>query len=541
MSDIHDPGLLLDLHSSRILVVDDEPSSLVLLQQFLGASGFGDVTTTDDPRTALQLFQELQPDLVILDMMMPYLDGVAVMERLGQIMPHDDHVPVLVVTADASRQARLRALSAGATDFLTKPVELAEVQLRVRNLLTTRLLHKHVSSQREGLRDRLAHQASALSTVHDAGEKIMASLDEDEIARRLLAAVSERPGFSGAVLRLADGDGHLRQRCAAGDAAAIRALRVVPGHAARQRRAVARGEVGTFFVPEPDAGTVLAGWYLPLRGHDRGLGLLEVVGTPAITQEPNAEVLTSLCGQVGAALENARLYEEVVLREGQLKDLVGGILTAQERERRQVALEIHDGLAQSAAVIHQQLQIYARGHPPRSAAGQEGMARLVDLAGRVVAEARQVIAGLRPTALDEAGLAQALREEVALMAQRGWEIEYKEALGRARLAPETETALFRVAQEALSNIRKHAGSTRVVVRLERRRGSVQLEVRDWGRGFSPELALAPSPGERVGLSSMKERIAMVGGEITICSGLGEGTRVSVTAPVHKLRHRPRVA
>ncbi len=114
----------------------------------------------------------------------------------------------------------------------------------------------------------------------------------------------------------------------------------------------------------------------------------------------------------------------------------------------------------------------------------------------------------------------------------GYEARYEVTLGEERLPAALETALFRVTQEALSNVRKHAETDRVFVALGRQNGVVRLEVRDWGRGFEPaEVASGGGPGERVGLSSMRERVALLGGELEIRSGAGEGTSVTAEVPL----------
>ena len=127
-----------DLSSARILIVDDEPVNVRLLERVLNGAGYHDLVTTTDPRTVLELYRQAEPDLVLLDLMMPHMDGLAVLAQLRAERPDGAFVPVLVLTADATEQAKRTALEAGANDFLTKPFEHFEVLLRIRNLLDTR-------------------------------------------------------------------------------------------------------------------------------------------------------------------------------------------------------------------------------------------------------------------------------------------------------------------------------------------------------------------------------------------------------------------
>jgi signal transduction histidine kinase len=150
------------LFNMRILVVDDEPMNLVLLSEIIEEAGFTTVQTTTDPREVSTLLTEYRPDLLLLDLMMPHLDGFAVMEQLRGTLPADAFLPVLVLTADANPGTKRRALAAGATDFLTKPFDQNEVILRIKNLLRTRLLHTQLQAHNAALNDVVAERTACL-------------------------------------------------------------------------------------------------------------------------------------------------------------------------------------------------------------------------------------------------------------------------------------------------------------------------------------------------------------------------------------------
>jgi len=151
---------------------------------------------------------------------------------------------------------------------------------------------------------------------------------------------------------------------------------------------------------------------------------------------------------------------------------------------------------------------------------------------QTVGEARNVIADLRLTVLDDFGLATAIRQQVERLGGPDRRIDYEETLGGERLPAAVETALYRVAQEALTNVRKHATSARAQVTLHRLDESVRLRVRDWGRGFrTDEVTNGGGPGERVGLSSMRERVALLGGSFKLHSEPGVGTEVVAEVPL----------
>lgn len=218
-------------------------------------------------------------------------------------------------------------------------------------------------------------------------------------------------------------------------------------------------------------------------------------------------------------------------REHRLGELVGKLIAAQEEERRRVAYEVHDGLTQTAAAAHLYLQAFVEDHPPASATGRAELDRALGLVRKTVVEARHVIEGLRPAALDGFGLATAIRLEIEGLRSEGWQVDYEDDLGDERLPAEIETALFRVAQEALTNARKHARTTRASGALARRGKTLCLEVRDFGCGFDPSSPTSNGPGERVGLAGMRERVALLGGELKIHSRPGAGTRVIAEVPL----------
>lgn len=219
-------------------------------------------------------------------------------------------------------------------------------------------------------------------------------------------------------------------------------------------------------------------------------------------------------------------------RERQLEELVGKLVTAQEEERRRVAREMHDGLTQVAIAAHQHLQAFAATQPLSSVAGRGELDRALKLAQQTVKEARLIIEGLRPTALDDFGLAIALKLLVEQFREEGWEVGYEEALGQERPPAEVETTLYRITQEALTNARKHANTARARVALVRRGSRVCLEVRDYGCGFDTSaMRPAHGPGEGMGLSAMRERISLLGGKLTIRSRPGSGTSVIAEVPL----------
>jgi CheY-like chemotaxis protein len=133
-----------DILNAHILLIDDADNNLRLLEELLHREGFNNVLSSADSTKAMDLFNAFEPDLILLDLMMPQLDGYMVLEQLRKRVPKDEYLPVLVLTADATIAAKRKALALGAKDFLTKPFDHLETMLRVWNLLETRMLYRHL-------------------------------------------------------------------------------------------------------------------------------------------------------------------------------------------------------------------------------------------------------------------------------------------------------------------------------------------------------------------------------------------------------------
>jgi putative two-component system response regulator len=147
---------------ARILIVDDQPANVELLEKLLTKVGYRFLRGTTDPRTVPKLFVEFCPDLVLLDLHMPQVDGFGVMEQLAALIPDGVFLPILVLTADVNDGVRRRALAGGAHDFLIKPFDATEVWLRIANLLRTRYLYLQLAQQNDSLEARVRQRTEEL-------------------------------------------------------------------------------------------------------------------------------------------------------------------------------------------------------------------------------------------------------------------------------------------------------------------------------------------------------------------------------------------
>ena len=150
----------VDLQFKRIMIVDDEEANRVILKGILQRGGFTQIMALEDPRQAVERFLSFEPDLLIVDYHMPGVTGLALMDRLQPHLP--EYFPILMLTADVRQELREQALASGAKDFLNKPVNAAEVQLRVRNLLEARHFHGELQKQNERLEEKVSARTEQL-------------------------------------------------------------------------------------------------------------------------------------------------------------------------------------------------------------------------------------------------------------------------------------------------------------------------------------------------------------------------------------------
>ncbi len=216
------------LEGMRILMIDDEEANLRALTRLLDRAGYREVQSTSDPREGADLFRAVQPDLLLLDLRMPYLDGFEVMEALGALIPPQEYFPILVLTGDMTPEVRERALRSGARDFLNKPFDLTEVLLRIRNLLETRLMHLRLAGHAATLEERVQERTRELA------------LAQVEILQRLALAAEYRDDITG----------HHAERVGVVSALLARELGLPEEEVQVLRRAATLHDVGKIGIPD---------------------------------------------------------------------------------------------------------------------------------------------------------------------------------------------------------------------------------------------------------------------------------------------------
>ncbi len=264
----------------------------------------------------------------------------------------------------------------------------------------------------------------------------------------------------------------------------------------------------------------------PVLGQGQPLAALYLASREPLVLSVEASVLVqAIAGLVGVALENATLRERLVANQERLRALASGILRAREDEARRIAHELHDEAGQLLAALHITLDTLVPQAPDQDAI----VRTLHEALDRVESQLRRLARELRPTILDDLGLGPALEWLAQGVAERTGVTVTVDA-PEHRLAPEVETALYRVVQEALSNAARHARPRRITVEVHEEESLFRAVVRDDGHGFDVAAALARRGDRGLGLIGMRERAEALGGTVEIRSTPNHGAELSIVIP-----------
>ena len=310
---------------------------------------------------------------------------------------------------------------------------------------------------------------------------------------------------------------------------------------AREQRVIPQDLLGTF--PEGLALTefeqnVLRDWVKLLcpmmsRGSLTGILLLgdKQSGHPYTGEEQ--ELLLTIASGAALALDNARMLDTLRQQQRRADELLSQVVAAQEQERERVAAELHDGVAQWLVRASYQAQIC------KALLGQQNgadvdveLAAVEETVDESLRELRRVLAGLHPPTLEELGLTHTLRQAVESLQADGVYARFEVQGDAVRLQPSVEIAAYRIVQEALNNVRKHAGATQVSLRLDFWEENLRIEVIDDGKGFDVSKTLESAIAQQhMGLLGMRRRVEWLGGAFKLESSGDTGTKVTVRLPV----------
>jgi signal transduction histidine kinase len=275
---------------------------------------------------------------------------------------------------------------------------------------------------------------------------------------------------------------------------------------------------------------------VPLKSKDRTLGAMNVITRPEYDLTPHdVRLFTATGHQMGVAVDNAVLYEELRHKEEARGQLLAKVISAQEEERKRVARELHDDAVQWLSTVIMGLGAAEESLPQSMTDVRQRVTDIRAMMVRTVAEIRKIILNLRPSTLDDLGLVPTLRSYAEThLESAGVRLEWRARGLSERLPPEMEVALLRIVQEAVNNIARHSHARKASITLSHQDSRVVATIEDDGDGFdAAELSRRAQDGAGLGLLGIRERAALFGGHVEIDSRPGEGTRLRVEIPLHR--------
>ena len=275
---------------------------------------------------------------------------------------------------------------------------------------------------------------------------------------------------------------------------------------------------------------------VPLSSKEKVLGVLNIGSHEAREFSPdNVKLLEGIARQMATAIENARLHQEVQRKEGIRGELLQDILSIQEEERKRIARELHDETSQVLSSLTASLEA-ASGMLPASADKSKGILKKAQgLSISILDGINKLIYELRPSLLDDLGLVAATRWLMENnLNTAGVKTEFNIMGRKKRLAPRLETTLFRVIQEAVYNITRHAHARNATITLHFTKKTIKVYIKDDGKGFDLNEAISSKERPRgLGLLGMKERVELVNGHLEIKPHSGGGTEINIEIPLNQ--------
>ncbi len=486
------------MSKTRILVVEDESIVSLDIQKMLDRLGYevaGAASTGDD---AIRKAQELRPSLVLMDIMLQdEMSGIHAAEQIYQRF----HIPVIYLTAYAEKKTLDESIHTGAFGYILKPFSEQELQTSIETGL-------YKSAMESRLRDREQWLATVLRSIGDA---VIATNDEGAIDFMNPLAEELTDWALQDALRISlDGVFILES-----ETSGKRIGYLTDG----------RVDESKHWHPEENVLVSKGGRKIPI----------EYTFAPILDDEKNStgEVLV-----FRDIVQRKRTEAEIKTHEGNLRRLSSQLIHAQEAERGRLSRELHDEIGQALTAIKINLETIHKEIPQALSVGTETSFKETEtLVDKILDQIHQISLDLRPSILDDLGLVPTLNWYVKRFAQRtDIPVDLVSGKFKERLDPELETVIYRVVQEALTNVVKHAQAKRVRISLDREGELVRVGIEDDGSGFELESVKKRPPEERgAGLLGIQERAMLRGGRTEIRSALNEGTRIELWIPWRERR------
>jgi signal transduction histidine kinase len=489
-----------------ILIADDNADMRDYFRSLL--NDCYSVETVPDGEQALRAMQRRKPSLVLADVMMPRMDGFTLLRKI-RANPETHAIPVIVVSARAGQEEIVEGMEHGADDYLVKPFSSRELLARVQSHIELAQLRQGIAERERRLRSEADSQRALLAAVLNqmpagvviaaapSGEVLLTNKQAEQITQRPVRSLHNIEEYSQHQAFRVDG----RAYCAEEMPLA---------------RSILRGEV-------------VMGEELRYLRPDGMFRVLLVNATPV--RDETGSIVASVA--TFQDITDLRLAQEELLRQSNdvIHDLAGKLITAQEEERSRIARDLHDDFAQRIAMLSLKMNDL-RNAVPKESAAEEQLAVIRTELSQAAESVRLISHQLHHSTLI-LGLPRAAAGYCREFSQqRGIKTEFIHEGDMNSLPDPVPLVMFRVLQEALSNVARHSGATQALVSLLEKGDEVTLRIKDRGRGFDPMQI-----SEGLGLISMRERLRLVGGRIKVLSAPGLGTEVDAVVPVSSTRDK----
>jgi two-component system sensor histidine kinase UhpB len=474
----------------NVLIVEDVPRDADAIESELRSEAIRfQSRRVETKRDFLRELDEFAPDIVLSDFTLPEFNAI---EALHLLQQHRAEVPFILVTGTQSEEVAVECIKEGADDYILK-ASLKRLPSSIYNALQKKAAQRERARTEEALRRSEEQYRLIANHTHD----LISLLDLE--GRFIYASPSFQTGLGYLPAELAGTDSfalvHPEDRPAV-QAAWREALRNKEGRTAEFR---VRDQAGQWHVFEG-----VGSWIYDAQG------------------QPQRSVVVS---------RDVTRRKEV---EETIRALPRLILEAQEVERRRVARELHDSVNQVLGSVKFRLQCVEEQLLHRDEQARQATLKAKTFLEKAIHEVRRISRNLRPSELDDLGLVPAVRSLCEEFSERtGIAVEPVFTRVPKDLAGEVKLNLYRIIQESLANIERHAQASRVTLRLHRRKSLLQVSIQDNGRGFDPpQITKARHPARPgMGLVDMKERATLLGGTLVVTSAPSQGAQIIVEAPL----------
>jgi len=508
-----------------ILIVDDTPANLALAVAMLEHQGLL-LTVAQSGQEALRRVAFAVPDLILLDVVLPDIDGMEVCRRLKAAGGQAAAVPVIFMTALSETAHKVAGFRAGAVDYVTKPLQAEEVLARVTSHLRLAAMQTQLATQNALLAAENQERREAERTLQRY---------RDSLAQQVAERTAELRASESRFRTLCE---HLPDPVVRYD----RSLLCTYVNPALERTLLLRGEqaLGTMLEQNWRGSLPMAEYKAILQSVLDSGRMAEVNLCFSDDQGRTLEMALHLAaeraadGTVGGVVAigrditaQKRAERELAASHAQLRELGAYREGAREDERKRIARELHDELGQSLTALRMQAALLRVRYGAEVPGLTEQVRLMTELVDRTIGVVRNVATTLHPTVL-ELGVGSALEWLVDEFRQHsGIDCSLTLALQERQLSEEQAIAVFRIVQESLTNVARHADATETAVTLHCSASHCRLQIDDNGRGFEPAQRRTNS----FGLLGIRERVLSLDGQLAVSSRAGGPTSITVTLPL----------